>query len=531
MFRRTTLCLALLAVAPLARADDKAKPAAPALVVRVQSVEDLLAHARYLGEVTGADEQVRQFEGILKAKTGPKGLEGIDTKRPMAAYAVVGPAGVDSHVVALVPVADEGAFLSLLKNLDIKADKGDDGVYTLAADKSPVPVYLRFANKHACVTVQNKDALDAGRLLAPDVVRGAAPAGLASLALRIDRVPENLRGLLVGQIQQQAEKAGREGDGKDTKAEAAFKKAVAGEVISLITAVLRSGREVAARLDIDRKAGELTLDLTLDGSAGSPLNAGLAGLGRRRSTVAGLVGSGSALGGAVNLAVPEKVLQTFEDLVNEKLGAETREPAHQMAEKFLKALTPSLRMGEIDVAVDLRGPSAADRFTLVAAQKVKDGAGLERAVRDLINTIPEEERKEIQLDLEKVGDITIHRFEAKNADDGFRKAFGDPLVYVAVRDDAVFVAFGEGALPALKAALKTSAAPAPAARLGVAMASVARAVAETQPRTAEAARKAFRSEGDDTVRVTLEGGDALRLRAVVKSAVLRFLAALPEEKP
>ena len=45
--------------------------------------------------------------------------------------------GIDSQLVVLMPIADQKAFLGLLENLDIKPDKGDDGVYTVNHDKVP----------------------------------------------------------------------------------------------------------------------------------------------------------------------------------------------------------------------------------------------------------------------------------------------------------------------------------------------------------------------------------------------------------
>src|SRR5947209_1859497 len=114
MLKRMLPCVALLGLVALpttARPADDKKPVTPALVVR--------------------EEQAKQFEGMIRAKAGgPKGLEGIDARRPMALYAAFGEGGIEnSTAVALIPIADEKAFLGLIENLGAKAEKENDGAY------------------------------------------------------------------------------------------------------------------------------------------------------------------------------------------------------------------------------------------------------------------------------------------------------------------------------------------------------------------------------------------------------------------
>src|SRR5215471_11780928 len=114
MRMRCVAVVALLALAvPVRAADDKKTPT---LIVRVQSLDNLISDARYLATLAGREEEAKQAEGFLKQFTGEKGIEGIDTKRPMGAYAFLGENVIDSEVV-LLPVADEQAILGLLKRL------------------------------------------------------------------------------------------------------------------------------------------------------------------------------------------------------------------------------------------------------------------------------------------------------------------------------------------------------------------------------------------------------------------------------
>src|SRR5581483_1464986 len=90
----------------------------PAIVVRVRSLDSVLQNARQLVTLTGEEAAARQIEGLLKAKVGTKGIEGIDPARPLGAYVRFGKDIEDISGAVLVPIADEKAFLDLLERLN-----------------------------------------------------------------------------------------------------------------------------------------------------------------------------------------------------------------------------------------------------------------------------------------------------------------------------------------------------------------------------------------------------------------------------
>src|SRR5215471_21784561 len=199
MRMRCVAVVALLALAvPVRAADDKKTPT---LIVRVQSLDGLIADARYLATLAGREEEAKQAEGFLKQFTGEKGIEGIDTKRPMGAYAFLGENVIDSEAVVLLPVADEQAVLALLKRLNLTAEKDKDGVYSFQLPKPNVPIYFRFANKYVYVTARDKDAIEEKRLLAPAVVLPAGEIGATSATFNLEGVPEDIRKMILGQAE------------------------------------------------------------------------------------------------------------------------------------------------------------------------------------------------------------------------------------------------------------------------------------------------------------------------------------------
>src|SRR4051812_46430917 len=177
--------LCLLAVPAAARAADP-KPAEPTLIVRLESLQELMGDAEYVAgffdeeKINGQTpaELIKQTGGIL---TTGKGAKAVDAKKPIGLYGTPGPNGTDSAVVLMVPVADEKAFLDLLGGFKVKAepDKDDKTLYTLTAEQFPqVPGYLRFASGYAYATAMNKENVAKGALAAPAAVLPAGQTGL-----------------------------------------------------------------------------------------------------------------------------------------------------------------------------------------------------------------------------------------------------------------------------------------------------------------------------------------------------------------
>jgi hypothetical protein len=533
MFRRLLPCVALLGLVALpgtARPADQKKPDEPGVVVRVQSLDELMSNFRYLAALVGREEEAKQLEGMLQAKAGgPKGLEGIDAKRPMALYATFSDGGLENTTaVGLVPIADEKAFLALVENIGCKAEKDKDDVYLVTGDNLTVPVYFRFANKHAYVTALNKDAIDKDKLLPPEKVLPAGKGEVLSVSVRIDQVPKSLRDLAASQIEQQLDAAKDEKKDGETKAEHDAKVEIIELIKAHVLSVIHDGREAALRLNVDQKGQDLSLELGLGAVKGSALAQSIAGLGQQKSVVAGLVSSESVANVQVSLPGDPKLAQAlqavFKEGIEKDIAKQTDPAKKAQAEKIFKAFAPALKFTDTDLAIDFRGPHKDGLYTLAAGLKVADGAVLDKSIRDVVKELPEKERGQIKLDVEKAGDLSIHRIDVKDTDEGFRKSFGDGPAYFAVRSDAVFVTAGHDALHALKEALKVAPKVGRPVQIEVSVARIANAMAKERPDAPKAAAKAFGQDRDaDKVRVSLEAGQELKLRLLLKAPVLKFL--------
>src|SRR5262245_61961265 len=183
-----------------ARADDKdkAEPTTPfkaAVVARLKGFDELIADLRYIVKQAGRDEEAKQIEALLKARTGPKGLEGVDTKKPIGLYAVVDKQLTHSELMLLLPIADKKTFLTFLEGLDLKPEEQQDGSYQLNVENIPTgPILFRFAHGYvyAMPRLHAKQTIPAEAKL-PKPATVLAGSGVLSLAVNIEAIPNEVR--------------------------------------------------------------------------------------------------------------------------------------------------------------------------------------------------------------------------------------------------------------------------------------------------------------------------------------------------
>jgi hypothetical protein len=530
----TFLCL--VAVPTPARPAD-AESSNPMVVVRVQSIETLLADAKYLAELGGKGEQAKQMDQMVKGLFDAKRLDGLDTKRPLYMYGTISANGFDSSVVALIPITEEKAVLSTLERFNLPAKKDDGGVYTVKLPNAPVDAYFRFAHKYAYVTARDKSIIDKEKLLPPAKLLAEGQGGTASALVRLDQVPPAVKEIAINQIELKLTEAQEQKPPGETELQHEFKVQAIKTVARQLTAVVNDGGDLTVRLDVDRKANDLTIDVALAGKPGSKLATEIAEMGRSKSLFAGLSGNHVAANLLVHAAMPEDLRKALEPVIDEgiRTGLEKEQDAAKRAEaaKVLKALTPSFKSGDLDFAFRLLGPDKENHFSVVAAVKLKEGDEFDKAVRNLVKILPEADRAKIALDAESAGEVKIHRVDAqKNYDEKARKLFGQSPGYMAIRDDAFLVAIGPGGLSALKDALAAKPQPAPQLQLDISLTRLILAIAvDKNNHDVQQAAKVVRQRGgdakaNDQIHVSVQGGKALKLHVTLNADAVKLLALL-----
>jgi hypothetical protein len=535
------LALAGLVLAiPAARADDQKtpEPAAsikPAVLVRLAALDDLTDDLRYLLKQAGQDDIAGQIEAGLKLVTGGQGLAGVDMKKPIGLYATVAAKLPESQVVVLLPISDEKKFLAFLQERDFKAEKGADGAYTLNIDNVPVPLLFRFANGYLYATAKASENVRlpaANRLPKPATVL-AGGRGALSLTANIDRLPNQIRKLAVSMAAQQLGEIKEEKLPGETDAQQAARGAVLDEMAARIKMVVEDGGPVQMSLDVDRKKHELSLSFRLAGNPNTKLAKTIAELGQMKSLGAALVGKDSALGGFLNVALPDEIVKKLGPVVDEgfKKGLENQDKAaRELALPLAKALEATAKSGRLDFAFDIRGPHKSGKYTFVGCAGVKDGDKIEAALRNIVAKLPEEKRKPIKLDEAKVGTVSIHKVEQSKVDEKTRATLGDGPVYVAIRKDAVLVCVGDDALETLKSAVALEAKGASPAKLEASLSRMAKLIDQTQPGAVAAAKQAFKEKDSDKVSLTVKAGKALEVQISVKTAVITFAGLMDKAR-
>ena len=511
------------------------KAGQPTVILRVASLDALIADGRYLVDLVGKGEEAKQLEGVLKALTSPKGLEGIDPTKPFGAYAQLAADLPSSPYALLLPVADEKALLKLLEARNVAGDKDQDGIYTVDLPGSPFPAHYRFANNHVYVVVGAKTALAKQNLLPPEKVFAGADPSLVSLTVNIDEVPDSVRDLVLSRLSLQLADAKAEKKKDESPAIKKFRGALIDQLANHAKMFIKEGKSLRFSLDIDRKEGDLSTSLILTPRPGSHMAGMFSQLGKIKNIGTTMLDSQSAFSYALHVALPEPLRKALDPLVEESANMARKQKVpddqKQLAEALLKAVMPTIKMGEIDTGLSVRGPGAKGHYTVIMGLKVKDGTEIESAVKELVKKAPKDKQDQITFDVAKVGTSNIHKLSQDKEDEKAKAILGDHPAYVAARPDALFLAAGPEGLVVLK---EVVAATPTAGKLFQFEASVARLVPfmEHENKTAPAAaKKAFdKDKNSDRISLLIEGGDVLRIRAAAKGQILKFVAIMEEMK-
>lgn len=530
-FRLLLLALATVGLVALPQAASAAEEAgsAPALVLRIQSIEGLVADLKYLGGLAGQPDAAEQAEGVIKSQISDKGLNGIDVKKPLGAYGFISPNLQDSSAVVLLPLVDEKPLIDFIQNFGVEAKKEKDGVYTIRQGNLPFALYMRVANGYGYLTARDKAALDKDKLLAPDKVLAGSSAEVLSGRFRLDQLPDVLKQIIVGQIELRMEEAREKKEPNETEAQRAMRQQTIKEMTKVMTSLFTEGGSLALKLNVDRKRDVLSFETTLSGQKNSALAKQIEAMGRSKSEFGGLSGKDSAMSGLFHAALPEELRSSlysvFIEGFKKEIAKEKDANKRKQAELLVKALEPSIKAGELDLGVDLRGPDADGKYTLVAGTKVKEGQQLEKTLREMVKQLPEKERNAVKLDTGTVKNVKIHSITPKDGDANAKRVFGDGPVYVAFRDDAALLTYGAKALDAMKATIALEPSASRQMQFEIAFGRIGN-LDEKNPAMAKFAKEVFtgKNEGRDKLRIQIEGGEALKFRLELQGPVVTFFS-------
>jgi hypothetical protein len=493
----------------------------PTLIIRVASLDKLMGQLDLLGNLFGSGDLGKKLDGTIKSRLGPRGLTGIDANRPLAFYGRIGNDLSDMSGVLMAPVTGEKEFKALLEGLGWEVSPPVDGIYAVKQSLLPTDLAYRVANGYAYLGLAGPDTLKPAALLAPaSVFTDTKPAAI-SLTLRLNQLPQGIRDLLLDGF--------KEGIGKSTpkdgdpKAPQAIGAGATKAMQHMVESILTDGDELDVAMDIDAKTKQLAIEATLKPKAGSKLASTISKMAERKTLFSGVLQKDAAANVLINLDAPPETRAAldglFQDTLDKVMGQLDDVGHKNQAKQLIETLKPSLAGGDIDFAVSLRGPHASNKFTFVAGFKLKHGDKLAGILLALIKELPDRERTSVELNVDKAGNVSIHRVGLQKAlGQEMEKHFGDNPIYVAFRDDAIFVALGEDGLSAIKQAIQGAPALAPL-QYDVSFAKLA-----LLNDNAEGAQKILTSGEDARCRILLEGGPVLRMRMTMSASAFQFFA-------
>jgi hypothetical protein len=553
LFRTAALALAFLA--PVAWADEPKKSGAPAkkdttaaksdkpaVLIRVQSIGDLLKTADYLRTLAPEDagEQIKQGIETLKAFIDDKkGLEGIDVKHPIGAYITfTEELGPTPPLVVLIPIADEDTLVEVLKTrLGLKVEKEKDGSYKTQPEQSPFPVFFRFANNYAYVTINDSENIDPKKLPKPADILGGKPEHLISATVRLDRLPDALKKMAVAAVENQLAAAKEQPIPNATKAIKEFRDKAVDEIVTNIKNVLEGGEEASIRLNVDPKSEEVAIEIELAGTKGSKLAKDIASIREHKSTVGGaLAFSDTALSINLSASLSSELKKLFPTVVDDAIDALKKQgnipgEIQTKAEPLLKAILPTVKAGELDMGLAMVGPDKDNRYTLVGGLKVVDGKKIEQAIKDAVKDLPPEISSLFMLDDQKLpGGASLHTVKlADFIDEKGEKVIGKNNLHFTFRDDLLLVAIGPKAKDVLTKALESKPADVGVAQVSVSLSRlipIAGDNAEQLAKMKNLAEKVFGKGGSkaDVIKFSIDGGDTLKIKLMAKGKAIQFIA-------
>jgi hypothetical protein len=545
---RNLIVVPLLALTAFVVPTRAADPT-PTVLVRIKSIDGLMADAKYLAGLAGQEEAVKQVDGMIPAVLGPKGLggTGLDTTRPWGLYAILDPQIPNSPVVALIPVSDEKAFIASLNMLagfaqgaNVTIAKGDDGVYTVSTPAAPVEVLFTIADGYAYITAKSdfvggnpKQSISAGKRLSAAKLLPADEKTILAVTARLDTIDPQFKQMALGQLENKLAEVKEQKAQNETPAQSKLKVELVDHISKQIRSLLTDGEAVDFRLALDRKTDDISAQLSLAAKPGSPLAKLIADQGSQVSRF-GRLGE-AAVQGALKVAIPEALRGPFNEVVeegfNEGQGRQKDAIKKDLAQKVFSVLAPTMKAGQLDVFFGIVGPNADGKFTFAGGVKVVDAAKVEQLARDLTPMIPDPKAKEaIAFDAETIGDVKVHKITAYDLDAEGTRMFGpNATARIAFPGDAVMVAFGADTADVIKQMVAATGKPGGPFRVE---ASVSRAIGldkDDGARGKKAAAAAFAGNPTaDMIRFSIDGGPALRLRASMKGQFITFGVKMDE---
>jgi hypothetical protein len=464
--RRTTaacgLALALTTAAGALHAQTP--PAGPVAVLAINSYENLMKDADWLGTVVQMPMPASgAVEGFLAQVTGGKGLAGFDKTKPIGV--TVDMSMMFPQVSAYLPVTDQSALLGALQGVGVTSQDFGNGVTQINAFGNDL--YAKSAGGWLLAGM-TPDSLGA---MAADPLPVLGPLTQqydVALQINVQNVPQPMRQqALAGMAAvQSTPKQPSESD-----EEYKLRQDLGAKQLATLTQLLQEIDRVNLGLAIAGDQQKVYLDVNFIALPGTALAADLTEAGKATTNFAGFANpaAGASLVfsrpvSAENFGQMEQAIQALQARLDAAIDADSHEeakgPLREATRDLVAALLETLKSGKLDGgAMILTAPGSV---TGVAGGMIADPAKLENGLKKLAEALPKVGKVDfpaITWNADKHGDFALHAMQVPCKDEDAKKIYGDNVdVVVALGGQAAYVAWGRNAAAVLKQTIDANAA-------------------------------------------------------------------------
>jgi hypothetical protein len=525
------------------------------IVVTAKSVNELADDLEYVIKTVAPAEDPKvqsMLDGLQKFKAGEL-IKGLDKGRRFGLAVTLPkdfPQGGSPQVVAAVPVTDLGQFLDSLKGFGLTVDDqaGAEGFsHKVTAPNGNPTLHVLQSKGYALFSLMPEGADKLKTMDPTSWSQKARPEADLSLRVQVDEIPEALKEQFLNQLEAQA---AQQRERKEGEKDAEYKARVAGQDLAYdaFKSLVKDGDDLGVELDLNRKTGEVSLDLAMSAKPNTAMAKNLRSLNGRRSRFEGL-GRDAAMAFWADIPLAKEVREIFargfDEGFNKGVKDVKSDEQKKLLQRFGELLKSNLDAPEVDLGIAIQQSAAAgqgDRhFQIVAGMRLKDGREFDRLVREAIAKNPPEKGFKVDFDVSKAADGTaIHEMTGpfKDEDADLVKQFGKGSLAFAFRPDAVLFVFGEGSKDALRRALDDSSST-PAAKsdgpagISVRMATLGAFAEKNQEALRKATAEVFKGEAakHDRIFIGLTGeGDGIRFRVAMDLLAVKLAVMMGGNK-
>jgi hypothetical protein len=462
-FQILAICLFGLVMRP-------AKLPAQAFVVTTPSATELADEIETVIKSAALDHEPagQTVLAVLKQLKLGAILTGLDRARGLSlaiSFPKDSPQGGTPTAVLAVPVSNLGQLMDSLKALGLAVDDqpGVPGFShkVVGPNGNPTTFVLESKGYALCtpipVPVETLQAID------PASWR---PKGRPDQALRVlirpSEVPEPVKQQF---LENMGVRNAKDRERRPGEPKAAYRSRMNGLDLAerFFKVLVREGKEIALELDVNKKTSRLTLEAAVSALPNTSMATTLRAMDGRRSRFQSLPQDSVAAAWG-NFGMPNELRDMclleidnqWKALLDKAPNADEKKALRRTAELLRAFLNqPALDLGAAIRHIKKPGGGDAHAVLLIGL-KVPNGREFDQHLRDLAVVTKPLDKVKVTYDIAKgPGGAAIHKLSGIFDENDARvvKRFGKPSVFLAARDDAILVAFGEDGLQALEDAL------------------------------------------------------------------------------